>query len=254
MSNFTLQLTLAQSYNRKTELTLLSSGGSGDIIIGGNVTYTLTNGYFDLGNRHIVIKDNGTLIIKNATVKSSLRGREELISAYDNAHIIIINTTFTDFANMRFHDSGVMVKIINSKSLRDFQAKKAGWRYYYNSIGIGWGGPSVTIVNSTYGWVAVWGKGAKVHIINSSFAGGYITGNSSIFLISSIFRYYELTFGSTWILLGPINLTLSLSNGLIKYWNIYKNSMISAKPFNLTIINSAILNWGSVYIGIHRPM
>ena len=235
-----MQLTLAQSYSGYAVYT---SSDSGNIIVSGNSTYSLENGFFDLGSKQIIVKDNGTLIIENATVKSGLKGRTYLIVAHDNAHIIIVNTAFSGSASMLFADNGVVAKIINSASLEDLKAKEGSFQRYYNVIGIGWGGPSVTVVDSTFGSIDTWGRGAKVRVISSSFASGFITGNSSITLINTSIRSYEVAFGSTWTLLGPINLTLSISNGPIRYWNVYRNTTISSKPFNLTIINSSIWNW-----------
>jgi len=36
---------------------------------------------------------------------------------------------------------------------------------------------------------------------------------------------------------------LSLRNGFVPYWNVYKNTTIDKKPFNVTVINSYVANW-----------
>jgi uncharacterized repeat protein (TIGR02543 family) len=216
----------AGTYSART-----TSNNQDDIIVDDNKTFIIENTTFQVDNRSIIVKDKGTLIIKNAIVKSKLGPREDIIKAYDNAIVFILNSKLYQWANIHLAGDNVSVKIENSM--------------IEGAIGFGWGGGKLRIINTTFSHLPVWASGADILIENSTTFGGgsYITGNSSLLIRNSRFKGFALQFGSTLACPGPIDVKLSIKNGFMSYWNLYKNSTINKIPFNVTIIDSYIESW-----------
>jgi len=170
---------------------IVASASSGDaseanaIIVDGNKTLILENSTFNLDLRYIIVKDNGTLIIRNAEIRSNLVDRVPLISVYDNGNVLISNSKLKQRVYIRLFGDNVTAEIRDS--------------VVEGSIGFGWGGGKLNVINTEFFYLCVWGSGATIVVENSTslYPGSYITGNSSLLIKNSLFKSFSMQFGST---------------------------------------------------------
>jgi hypothetical protein len=216
------------------------------IQVGNNDTYTIENGHYVV-NGSITVKQNATLIISNAIVDFNTTS-SDVLSAYDNATVNISNATIsaaTGYFYIYSHGKTTL-NLINSSLLG------------YSYMSIQDTSQGLVTDSNTYSFY-VYNNGTITmrdtktqYFYCYSFSSASLTNcminvldaydSSHVSLADSIVSYtIYLRFQSN------SSLSISLPQGIVKYWNLYQNNTVTKAYSNLTITNSRIGSWG-VYI------
>jgi hypothetical protein len=212
------------------------------IEVGGNDTYTIENGHYLL-NDTITIKENATLIIRNAVLEFNMTS-SPILYTYDNATIDILNasishvlgyfyayfydktssaisdSTFLGSSYFYFYDTSTTF-IANSKAYR--------FRAYDNA--------TVTIADTGAQYFYCYGF-SKGSIISSQISYLYVYDSSSVFIADSI-----VSDRTTIEFERNSSLSLALPRGNVDHWSLYDDNVVTVAYINLTIMNTRVSPW-----------
>lgn len=212
------------------------------IEIGGNSTYTISNGIFVL-NDTIVLQENATLIVENAELRFNMSSRT-IIQAYDNSTIIIVNSTVfhvLGYAYMYSYDltySSIETSFLrriyvyfeeNSTALvEDSTFTYDLYLYDYSEV---------MFVGSIAYEIGAY-ENSVLSLYNSALNYVYVYDSADVSLVDS-----EIAYGASIEFEQDSDISLSLPHGLIDKWNLYVNNTVTKSYVNLTLQETKIFSW-----------
>lgn len=219
MLTLTFNIKLVQADSEPVRLYENQINHIGDLIINGNQSFIIENcSYTQTGN--IYVKENGTLVIKNAELVMNMSGSWQYnIYIYDTGRLIIENSD------------------VSTPTIFDIN-------FFDKSSG--------NLANSTIG--GRWGRLGYVclEIMSQSLSDIFIK-NCSVYYVRTYSDSSTITvtnssdvtcFSIEW---ARCNLSISnLRSGYITYWNSYKNASVVGQCSNVTIFNSTV-RWAEMF-------
>jgi len=207
------------------------------VLLGDNVT--LIEGTFDI-NGSIVIKDNATLILKNAllnfiqnedfvyniTLKSPMGG---------NPRLLVYNSTITSNYRMR-------IKMFENSTATFSNSTVDSWSYQL------WDQSVLSVLD-----------GSDIERLWMAYNASVVVSNSTISRSFQIYGFSQVQVYDSEIddlYIGPdsVNFTISnLTSGLIENWNFLKNCSVKMLPGgkspNVTLTNTWLEDWIFFFYG-----
>jgi hypothetical protein len=212
------------------------------IEVDGNDTYTIENGRYVL-NDTITIKENATLIIRNAVLEFNMT-YSTILYTYDNATIDMLNASISHvfgYFYAYFYDK-------TSSAIGDSMFSGSSYFYFYDTSTTfianskayrfrAYENATVTIANTGAQYFYCYGF-SKSSIISSQISYLYVYDSSSLFIADSI-----VSDSTTIEFERNSSLSLALPRGYVEQWSLYDDNVVTVASINLTIMNTRVSPW-----------